>query len=52
MMDVTNEQIEEIFRRQVRLCRGIGYRRMIEIVKEAYSREPVQPPSRLRNIKP
>ena len=33
-MDMTQEQIEKEFRRQVRLCSGIGFEKQLQIVLE------------------
>ena len=35
-VDLTNEQIESEFKRQVRLCSGVGEKRMLEIVTEQF----------------
>ena len=35
-MDLTNEQIEEEFKRQVRLCSGIGGKKMTEIINSRF----------------
>ena len=37
-MDLTQEQIAKEFRRQVKLCRGIGARRMHDIIGEEIKR--------------
>lgn len=36
-MDITNEQIEEEFKRQVKLCSGIGRPSMLNIINERFS---------------
>ena len=35
-MDMTNEQIIAEFRRQVKLCIGIGYDKMVQIINEEF----------------
>lgn len=42
MSDATNEEIKEAFKRQVRLCAGIGMAAMLEIVHEQFY--PAQKP--------
>jgi hypothetical protein len=37
MTNMTREQLEQVFRRQVRLCSGIGHARMEQIVREEYA---------------
>ena len=37
-MDLTNEQIEKEFERQVRLCSGIGKDKMYEIIEKQFPR--------------
>lgn len=36
MSDMTNEQIIEEFKRQARLCSGIGKAKMLEIVEQQF----------------
>jgi hypothetical protein len=44
-MNLTQEQIKEEFRRQVKLCSGLGKETMIQIIQEIFPSEHVWQPS-------